>query len=201
MEKDDTIRVFADHFSGVVGTKVGRPVGVELEFDVRAVFQIDIVFKFAVEAFEFPVVVMLEEFDAEGLQLLHHRVGGVGGAFDGVKIFEILGAIAADDAFESEFAGLVDGFVDIVEIAPRAVGGSDFETEIGSGLVEIRDGEVAEAAGFDADVADVGDGLEDAAHSELFDFVAEGVHLYGQFAFEHGWGSFVCECFCKEDIA
>ena len=183
MEEDDAVIVLADHFGGVVGAEVGRPVGVELELDVRAVLQIDVVFEFAVEAFEFPVVVVLEEFDAEGLQLLHHRVGGVGGAFDGVKILEILRAVAADDALEAEFAGLVDGFVDVVEIAPRAVGGCDFEAEIGGGLVEIRNGEVAEAAGLDADVADVGDGLEDAAHAELFDFIAEGVHLYGQLAF------------------
>ena len=160
MERDDAVAEELHHFDRVLRAEVGRPESVELELDLRAEFRIDFVFQTAVDALEFPVVVVLEEHETGFFEFLLHHRGGFGGALDGVEVLVVLRAVAADDAVEAEAAGDVDGLFEIVRLRPGGVRAVKLEPEVVDPLEELFRRHVPEAGRLNRLEADIGNGFQ-----------------------------------------
>ena len=97
MEQFDAVVEVFDDFDLAVLEEVRGPVDVQLEFDFRAEFRVDVVFQFAVEIFEFMGMVVLRENQAGRFDFVGDDAGSLRRPLDGVQIFEFSAAVAADD--------------------------------------------------------------------------------------------------------
>ncbi|MPN37646.1 hypothetical protein SDC9_185166 [bioreactor metagenome] len=191
MEGDDAVAEQFHHLDRIFRAEVGGPEGVHLEFHLRTEFGVDLVFQASVDAFEFPVVVVLEEHQTGFFESFLHFGDFVGGAFDRVEVFVIVRAVAADDAVEAETSGDVDGFGEVVRLGPGRMRTVEFESEVIDPLQELFRGHAPEAGRFDCLEADVGDGLKDGVEV-FFRHLAERIKLDGQischipFSFSYG---------------
>ena len=130
-------------------------------------------------------MVVLRENQAGRFDFVGDDAGSLRRPLDGVQIFEFSAAVAADDVLQAEFLRQGDAFVDVFGGAGDAMGGHDFQTEIIAGLFEILRSHAAPTGGFDAHVADVGDGFQNVRHAEFFRFSSQRVKLDRQFTFAH----------------